>query len=216
VLFPELEHGEGIPVVFFACGDSFAALLFSKSPVKSCSILPTPSPTCTKTPFSNSSSSPSCTVPPLLQCISPMKFRGTSYTMTRLLKVWKQRKPSCQRLDLRRTSWVYRQRNSSTGAVFCVVGTVRFGVLRTAVEVIPECWIECWRSCHETTLGVGSLHRGEVEGGRLRVSLRVRKRVLGAGTCDTTTSFTPRKVTNPRLNLTGNYGVRSDLCYLSY
>ena len=182
MLFPELEHGEDNPVVFFACGDSFAPLFFPKSPVKSCSILPTPSPTCTKTPFSNSSSSPSCTVPPLLQCISPMKLRGTSYTMTRLLKVWKQRKPSCQRFDLRRTSWVYRQRNSSTGAVFCEGGTVRVGGLRTAVEIMPRSWFGCWRNYHETTDGVlrressPRANRKAEDYLRRRVSLRVQKR----------------------------------------
>jgi hypothetical protein len=39
------------------------------------------------------------------------------------LKVWNLSLPSCHRFCLRRRSWVYKHRNSRTGAVFCVWGT---------------------------------------------------------------------------------------------
>jgi len=83
----------------------FFALCFSS--VRSVSVLPTLSATCTSTAsLSSVNSSPSSKAVSSFQCMSPMKLRGTSYTMTRLLNVWKRRKPSCQRFCLRRMSCV--------------------------------------------------------------------------------------------------------------
>ena len=83
----------------------FFALCFSS--VRSVSVLPTLSATCTSTAsLSSVNSSPSSKAVSSFQCISPMKLRGTSYTMTRLLNVWNRRKPSCQRFCLRRMSCV--------------------------------------------------------------------------------------------------------------
>lgn len=71
---------------FPACLLCFFALCLNS--VRSVSVLPTLSATCTITPsLSSVISSPSCTGSPAAQCMSPMKFLGTSYTMTRLLKV---------------------------------------------------------------------------------------------------------------------------------
>jgi hypothetical protein len=57
--------------------------------------------------------------------------------MTRLLKVWNLRYPSCHRFCFRLISWVNRQRNSATGAVFCdaVMAAMAeaWGVFRGAV-----------------------------------------------------------------------------------
>jgi hypothetical protein len=86
----------------------------------------------TITPLSSVNSSPSCSSLLSFQYVSPRKFLLVSYTMTRLLKVWNLRYPSCHLFCLRRMSWVKRQRNSATGAVFCEAGTAeRRGVPRT-------------------------------------------------------------------------------------
>jgi len=127
------------------CPPSVLLLIFALclSSVKSVSVLPTLSATCTSTAsFSSVTSSPSCRSSPSFQCMSPMKLRGTSYTMTRLLNVWNRRKPSCQRFCLRRMSWVYRQLNSRTGAVFWLGGIESEGVpMRwTAAVIAGVCW----------------------------------------------------------------------------
>jgi hypothetical protein len=93
------------------------SLVFFNSGAKSVCVTPMASATSTKTPRSRLSSSPSCSSLLSFQYVSPMWFLAWSHTMTRLLKVWNLRKPSCHRFCFLFTSWVKRHRNSATGAV---------------------------------------------------------------------------------------------------
>lgn len=67
--------------------------------------------------------------------------------MTRLLKVWYLSRPSCHRFCFRRRSGVNRQRNSRTGAVFCVWGKFKDEeLIRFMTSLMSYKWEQLWGS----------------------------------------------------------------------
>jgi hypothetical protein len=110
-------------------------VFFASIGARSVCVMPMASATSTKTPLSRLSSSPSCSSLLSFQYVSPTWFRAWSHTMTRLLKVWNLRYPSCHRFCFRLTSCVKRHRNSATGAV-CDAGSAEAcGVLRRGAVI---------------------------------------------------------------------------------
>ena len=58
--------------------------------------------------------------------------------MIRRLNEWKRKTPSCHRFAFLRRSWVYKQRNSRTGAVFWVDGMKRADALGVTAVIVTS------------------------------------------------------------------------------